>query len=129
MWRREFSADFYNTPENILLLQRAARCWGELKAWLKENAPPIALSLAPGLSRAEMQVLDPDGKLPVSARAIYRIHNGQLPEAAPLVIDSEEARENIWNGLFGGYKFYEHIVNMRMPQLAQGALLAADMLF
>ena len=43
-------------------------------------------------------MLDPDGKLPVRARTIYHIHNGQLPETVSLVVDSEEARENIWNG-------------------------------
>ena len=49
-WRHEFG-DFHGTPEDTAILRRAARTWGEIRTWLAANAPPIAASLAPGLSR------------------------------------------------------------------------------
>jgi len=123
-WRREFS-DFYDSPEDTELLRRCARCWNELKRWLRKHAPPIAASLAPGLSRSEVAALDPAARLPAAVRAIYRMHNGQpMSEGdhgirpTPLLLDphSEEVHA-AWNGLFGGYIFYEHVVNLRMPPL------------
>ena len=124
-WRREFS-DFYNTPEDIQVLQRSARCWAELQRWLRANAPPIADSLAPGLSRIEVAALDPLARLPAAVRAIYRIHNGQpmtngdhgVSIATPINLDPDsEQVHSAWNGIFGGYIFYDHVVNLRMPTL------------
>jgi hypothetical protein len=121
-WWREFS-DFSGTPGDEVILHRAARAWAELRRWLRVNAPPVADSLAPGLSRDEYDALDPDGKLPVCARAIYRIHDGQLPECAPSVLDMHSPNvRGVWNGLFGGYIFYEHIINIRMLSLQEGIL-------
>ena len=125
-WRREFS-DFYNNPEDAQVLQRSARTWAELNRWLRANAPPIASSLAPGLSRIEVAELDPMARLPAAVRAIYRIHNGQPitnsdhgVRPTPLVLDPHSQQvHSAWNGIFGGYIFYDHVVNLRMPPLEE----------
>ena len=132
-WRREF-AEFHTTRADATLFARCARSWGELRRWLRANAQPIADSLAPGLSREDMAATidssrgcpdHPSARLPLAARALYRIHNGQMREAAPLVLDSHsEDVSNVWNGIFGGYIFYDHIINLRMPGLKDGLEIA-----
>lgn len=127
-WRTEY-AEFFQSTEQATVIRRAARCWNSIKGWLDEHAPQIAATLAPGVSKEEAAALtqlpDGEGSNSLELRALYRVHNGQRPELVPRTYDTASAGN--WDGLLGGYSFYQHIINTRMMTLSEGIRLAQQL--
>lgn len=63
--------------------------WNRIEAWLAENVPEIRKDLNPGASDEALASLrDTVGsQLPEGARDVYRVHDGQSRDAAPLLGD------------------------------------------
>uniref|UniRef100_A0A7S4KF13 ApaG domain-containing protein n=1 Tax=Guillardia theta TaxID=55529 RepID=A0A7S4KF13_GUITH len=119
-WSKEYS-DFFGSKEDLSYLRRAAHSWVAISDWLKKNAPPMHATLMPGVKREEMEKFEGGGTLPSALKAIYRIHNGQDPRRAAIDIARDDST---FFGLFGGYNFYDHVINLRMLSLEVGLNLA-----
>lgn len=119
---RAWSDAFADVPPQEL--SRALRAWRSLESSLASALPGAAASLAEGASAADVDHAESlIGKpLPASLRAILRVHNGQdLDFDRRVMLDDgghrTEPDESMFHGMFGGYSFYNHVVNVRMLSL------------
>eukprot|EP01103_Thecamoeba_quadrilineata_P002504 TRINITY_DN12455_c0_g1_i1.p1 TRINITY_DN12455_c0_g1~~TRINITY_DN12455_c0_g1_i1.p1 ORF type:complete len:409 (-),score=42.22 TRINITY_DN12455_c0_g1_i1:20-1222(-) len=80
----------------------ASRSWRSLENWLQVQLPSVYETLNPGATEEELDEAEKalEQPLPLAARVIYRIHNGQNPNSCQ------------YKGLFGGYQFYSHHINV-----------------
>ncbi|EKX36087.1 hypothetical protein GUITHDRAFT_146026 [Guillardia theta CCMP2712] len=121
------NAATHRSKEDLSYLRRAAHSWVAISDWLKKNAPPMHATLMPGVKREEMEKFEGGGTLPSALKAMfssmdrYRIHNGQDPRRAAIDIARDDST---FFGLFGGYNFYDHVINLRMLSLEVGLNLA-----
>eukprot|EP00242_Pyramimonas_sp_CCMP2087_P006835 CAMPEP_0198216936 /NCGR_PEP_ID=MMETSP1445-20131203/60593_1 /TAXON_ID=36898 /ORGANISM="Pyramimonas sp., Strain CCMP2087" /LENGTH=448 /DNA_ID=CAMNT_0043893391 /DNA_START=226 /DNA_END=1572 /DNA_ORIENTATION=- len=94
---------------------RGWRCWSLLESWTQAHFEPVFQSLGEGASEAQLDTVERALKvtLPRAMRMMYRVHDGQN-----LAIDRTTRKdESIYHGLFGGYRFYNHLVCVRLLPL------------
>ncbi|GBG67597.1 hypothetical protein CBR_g726 [Chara braunii] len=128
-YRAAYVAWYKVLGDHSALYRRAKRCVNALESWMKANIPRMATVLdgvsEDVISKAEATV----GPFPPVVRILYMLFNGQrLPPAEFL---GEPGNETLfpypllYNGLLGGYEFYDHDVNVRWLPL-QHALTCAE---
>jgi len=105
----------------------ALRAWRAVERWTEAHFPEVRRSLRAGateeaLSAAATELGLPEGVFPAALRLLHRVHEGQAllldqvrSEGAHQLTPQERA--SIFHGLFGGYTFYEHLVNVRLLPL------------
>ncbi|CAM6040896.1 unnamed protein product [Sphagnum compactum] len=103
------------------LVSRATCCWEMLRGWMQENFCEVAESLAPGASQQELAETERilHCNFPPAVHLLYRLCNGQeIPESDA---DEDELTSDLQNnvGLFGGYSFSHHFVNVHLLSLHQ----------
>lgn len=119
-------ANFSMYPFSLVV--RAKRCWDSLRVWATTNYPEVANSLQPGVSEDHLDKFEENlgWKLPLSVRLLYRFCGGQ-DKAQHLNkeddSDSDEAVDRDYVGLFGGYSFYDHTVDVHFVSLEKVLLL------
>jgi F-box protein 3 len=92
-----------------------------LRGWMQENFCEVAESLAPGASQQELAETERilHCNFPPAVHLLYRLCNGQeIPESDA---DEDESTSDLQNnvGLFGGYSFSHHFVNVHLLSLHQ----------
>ncbi|KAK9672220.1 hypothetical protein RND81_12G085300 [Saponaria officinalis] len=102
LWREAFSSYPW------VLLKRVKRCWDTLKSWMDSNFPELLTTLRRGASEEELNEVEKSLKikLPIPTRLLYRMHDGQ------------ELKDKLL-GLIGGYRVYDHMVNVHLLPLKQ----------
>lgn len=110
------------------LVVRAKKCWESLRMWASSKYPEIANSLQAGVSEEALDNFEErlGWKLPQSVRLLYRFCGGQdtvqhINEQDDS--DEEEAVDKDYSGLFGGYSFYDHTVDVHFVSLQKVLLL------
>ncbi|MCO5587600.1 hypothetical protein L7F22_041549 [Adiantum nelumboides] len=118
--------NFRTYPQS--LVARTKRCWDSLRHWTSSNYPEIAHSLRPGVSEEELNQFEEQlgWKLPLAVRLLYRFCGGQ--DRSPHLNDEDESDDEMgidrdYMGLFGGYSFYDHIVDVHFVSLQKGLQL------
>lgn len=119
-------ANFHMYPQSLVL--RTKRCWASLRDWASSNYPEIANSLRPGVSEEDLNRLEEQlgWKLPPAVRLLYRFCGGQ--DASPHLNEEDDSDDDMgvdrdYVGLFGGYSFYEHNVDVHFLSLRKVLLL------
>ena len=83
--------------------------------------PDIGASLAPGATEAELDDVESvlNVQLPPAMRVLYRLCNGQILKYDRQLDTTRQADADpsAFHGLFGGYSFYDHNVNVRLLPL------------
>lgn len=116
VWHENFSM----YPFSLVL--RTKRCWDSLRKWTSSHCPEVANSLQPGVSEDELHKFEEKlgWKLPVSVRLLYRFCGGQSTAQQFMGendSDEDEAVDGVYMGLFGGYNFYHHRVDVHFLSL------------
>lgn len=118
-WKHEFSK--YGA-----LTARALKCWKRIETWTKREIEEVYASLCPGATESELDLTEQDlgHPLPPALRVVYRLHNGQdllydrMVDQRRFVGGSRrEAHPSLFHGVFGGYAFYDQMVNVRFFSL------------
>ncbi|KAH7372742.1 hypothetical protein KP509_17G018800 [Ceratopteris richardii] len=119
-------SNFRGYPESLVI--RTKRCWDTLRDWSSCHYPEIADSLQPGVSEEFLDKFEQQlgWKLPLPVRLIYRFCGGQ--DAEPNLYEEDDSDDEIFGyrdyvGLFGGYNFYQHAVDVHFVSLRKALLL------
>ena len=101
------------------LVRRTKKCWDSLRSWASTNYPQLARSLTPGVSESFLDHIEATlgWELPLSVRLLYRFCGGQDYEAIADDEDMHEDDKRTYAGLLGGYKFYDHNVDVKLLSL------------
>ncbi|KAI5082144.1 hypothetical protein GOP47_0001887 [Adiantum capillus-veneris] len=118
--------NFRMYPRSVVV--RAKRCWDSLRDWTSINYPEIAHSLRPGVSEEDLNNFEGQlgWKLPLAVRVLYRFCGGQ--DRSPHLNEEDDSDEDSgvdrdYVGLFGGYRFYEHRVDVHFVSLQKALVL------
>ena len=103
----------------ISLVRRTKKCWDSLRSWASTNYPQLARSLTPGVSESFLDHIETTlgWELPLSVRLLYRFCGGQDYEAIDDDDDMHDDDKRTYAGLLGGYKFYDHNVDVKFLSL------------
>ncbi|KAI0494245.1 hypothetical protein KFK09_024377 [Dendrobium nobile] len=99
------------------LVKRAKQCWSSIRSWMAINFPEANDTLRRGATEAEIKKAEEKlgVKLPLLTRILYRFCDGQDTVA----LDNSQYRRLAPLGIIGGYKFYDHLVNLHLLPLSQ----------
>jgi F-box protein 3 len=105
---------------------RASRALATIRGWTAAHFPPVASSLLPGASEAEVDALTAALGLPSvhpAVRVVWRLCAGQRLRyderlASP---GSHPFHESALHGLFPAYAVYDHVVSTRLLTLEAAA--------
>ena len=121
-WCRSFG-DEYRRAE----VHMAKQWWMRMERWLQLCAPQISATLNPPVSlHALIEAEEELGRpLPRMLKLLYRFHDGQhllidevqFSQLASATYPEAEIIESIFLGLFGGFNFYDDLVNVRFLPL------------
>eukprot|EP00879_Flechtneria_rotunda_P020847 GHRR01021948.1.p1 GENE.GHRR01021948.1~~GHRR01021948.1.p1 ORF type:complete len:265 (+),score=31.16 GHRR01021948.1:225-1019(+) len=106
-------------------LARTLACWNTIKAWLATHSPQILATLNPGATANEVAEAEASlgHPLPLAARCIYRVVNGQDLKLREQPTASNDPPANLLMGLFGTLVFYEHVTSNAMKPLSEVVML------
>ena len=103
-------------PPQVSFFGRACDAWGLIEASASRE---VVASLRPGATPEVLAELESalGHPLPAAMAAILTVHDGQSLAFDEALDASEDERgafdESIGDGLFGGYRVYDHWVNTR----------------
>ena len=121
-WCRSFGHEYRRSE-----VRMARQWWMRMEQWLQQCAPQISSTLNPpaelyAFTEAENEL---DRSLPRMLKLLYRFHDGQhllideiqFSQQSSSSYPEAEIIGSIFLGMFGGYNFYDELINVRLLPL------------